>query len=39
MLVQLITPFVFVAGDGHVVNDKRFLGPTLDVTTDAGNVR
>lgn len=28
-----------VTGDGHVVNDKRFLGPTLDVTTDAGNVR
>ena len=26
-------------GDGHVVNDKRFLGPALDVTTDTGNIR
>jgi len=28
-----------VTGDGHVVNDKRFLGPALDVTTDTGNIR
>jgi len=26
-------------GEGNVVNDKRFLGPTLDITTDSGNIR
>jgi hypothetical protein len=28
-----------VTGDGNVVNDKRFIGPTLDVTTDSGDIR
>lgn len=27
------------SGDGNVVNDKRFLGPTLDITTDTGDIR
>jgi len=27
-----------VTGDGDVSSDKRFLGPTLDVTTDTGDI-
>jgi len=28
-----------VTGQGSVVNDKRFLGPSLDITTDGGDIR
>eukprot|EP00088_Acartia_fossae_P063980 TRINITY_DN7845_c0_g2_i1.p1 TRINITY_DN7845_c0_g2~~TRINITY_DN7845_c0_g2_i1.p1 ORF type:complete len:396 (+),score=83.35 TRINITY_DN7845_c0_g2_i1:51-1238(+) len=28
-----------VTGEGNVVNDKRFLGPSLDITTDSGDIR
>ena len=27
-----------VSGDGDVVSDKRFLGPSLDISTDAGDI-
>ena len=26
-------------GEGNVINDKRFLGPSLDITTDSGDIR
>ena len=26
------------SGDGDVVSDKRFLGPSLDITTDSGDI-
>ena len=26
------------SGDGDVVSDKRFLGPSLDITTDTGDI-
>jgi hypothetical protein len=28
-----------IAGSGNVMSDKRFLGPTLDITTDTGDIR
>eukprot|EP00092_Neocalanus_flemingeri_P011322 GFUD01012201.1.p1 GENE.GFUD01012201.1~~GFUD01012201.1.p1 ORF type:complete len:417 (-),score=118.03 GFUD01012201.1:97-1347(-) len=28
-----------VTGEGSVVADKRFIGPTLDITTDQGDIR
>jgi len=28
-----------VTGNGNVVNDKRFIGPSLDITTDGGDIR
>jgi hypothetical protein len=28
-----------LAGSGNVMSDKRFLGPTLDITTDTGDIR
>ena len=31
--------FYWFSGDGNVVNDKRFIGPTLDVSTDSGDIR
>jgi len=26
-------------GDGNVVNDKRFIALTLDISTDSGDIR
>lgn len=28
-----------LTGNGNVVNNKRFVGPTLDITTDSGDIR
>jgi len=28
-----------VTGDGDVTSDKRFIGPTLDITTDSGDIK
>jgi hypothetical protein len=28
-----------ITGSGNVMSDKRFLGPTLDITTDTGDIR
>jgi len=27
-----------ITGEGNVVSDKRFIGPTLDITTDQGDI-
>ena len=28
-----------VTGEGSVIADKRFMGPTLDITTDQGDIK
>jgi hypothetical protein len=30
---------VLFTGSGSVTSDKRFLGPSLDITTDTGDIR